>query len=155
MPRGVYDRSKMKNKNTKATKSTETVVHAAPAKKGPKGPRGRKAKGAGGNIAQGAFASHTAQSSTGRADGNQFFLFDQVRQNLNTLTALKQQFSDIPTIRTEVEAHLEVLSDLRQQAFPKQAEEKTVAAPSNGVTATTMPSVVPMPPSVPTIPTTH
>jgi hypothetical protein len=147
----------MKGSKKSATKSTETVVHhahaAAPKATGAK--RGRKpgsknaVKGTAGN----------SQVATQRTDGQGVFLMSQARENLNTLSSLKQQFSDIPSIRTEVEAHLEVLTNLREEIFPKKiAKAETQAtAQSNGTTAAApqFQQTVPMPPSVPVIPTTH
>lgn len=157
MPRGVYDRSK-----TKAQREAEKKAHgahAAPATK-VKGKPGRKP----GSVAKSASAKTSPKTAEARVSyGNDALnLFSTVRANLETLNTLADKFGDIPTIKTEIAAHVDVISSLRRQVFgtgESQASTETVAETSNGTTAATAPQFaqsVPMPPApIPSIPATH
>jgi hypothetical protein len=157
MPRGVYDRSKLKKNKTTATHSTETAVHAAPAKRGPKGKPGRKAGSTNKTSTQGAVQTKSNIS------GDSLMLFGEVRSNLVTLNLLADKFGSIPAIKSEVEAHVETLGRLRQQVFgtgeaeADQKETAPVASNGTSVAATQYPATVPMPSApIPSIPTaTH
>lgn len=140
----------MKNKTTKAAKSTETVVHAAAPKKGAK--RGRKA----GAVSKSTVAN--VQKSSGHSAGqDDLFLFSEARNNLQTLTMLQDKFPDITSIKTEVAAHVDIMSDLRKRVFGQKdnteaAQSLTTKAASNGTQATTAyPAVAPLPAIAPAI----
>lgn len=136
MPRGVYDRSKLKK-----TKTTETVS-AAP--KAPKGKPGRK---------PGSGAKAVVTSAPAKVSGNELELFSTVRANLDTLNSLASKFGDIPTIKSEVAAHVDLFTSLREKVFGTKSTETVV---SNGTAPTQYASSVPMPPApIPSIPATH
>jgi hypothetical protein len=155
MPRGIYDRSKLK-KNKKA-ESTEAApvkrgpgrprknpIEAAPAKaaKTPKATKATKVK-----AAPGFGLNQVAVQKSG--DSQAIYMLSQVRENLSVLNQLHTQFGDVASIKTEVKAHIELLGTLREQVFGGDAPKA-----SNGESAK-YPQTVPMPPSVPSIPATH
>lgn len=160
MPRGVYDRTK-----TKAQREAEKAAKgAAPAAK-TKGKPGRKPGSA--KVTKSAAPAKTAEAKVSYGT-DAIGLFATVRANLDTLNALSSRFPDVVSIRTEIEAHIEVMSNLRKQVFGSgetQAQTESTetvvetASASNGTTAAApqYPSTVPMPPApIPSIPTaTH
>lgn len=154
MPRGVYDRSKLKKTNKAET------VSAAPVAKKAKGKPGRKP---GAQVAKSEAVSPMTAIKGSGSNANALDLFATVRENLNTLNALGAQFKGVSAIEAEVVSHLGILSDLRKQVFGEDKVEEAVeteeatAAPStgNGVNAApAFPTSVPMPPSpIPSLPT--
>jgi hypothetical protein len=142
----------MKNKTTKAAKSTETVVHAAAPKKGAK--RGRKA----GAVSKSTVANFpNVQNSTRSAGQDDLFLFSEARNNLQTLAMLQEKFPDVASIKTEVAAHVDIMSDLRKRVFGQKdnteaAQPIVSKAASNGTAQTTAyPAVAPLPAVAPAI----
>lgn len=152
MPRGIYDRSKLKKSHKH--ESTETVAHTA----APKGKPGRKPGRKPGNSV--ATASASVAKSTGNKATNTMELLSEVRQNLATLSSLKQQFGTIGAINTEVQAHVELLGRLSREAFgvvETVTEVKQAVTPPNGLGTVTNPMpVVQLPPNITTsLPTTQ
>lgn len=161
MPRGVYDRSKMK-KNT-----------AEPAKAAPKAPKGKPGRKPGKKIetkAEPSLAPVAAATNVGTTYDN-LFLLREVRENLNTLKGIHEAFgnsSDL--VATEIVEHVKVLGRLSRVAFGTGPETETeeeeapvAAAPVAAVVPAPVPAVVapaaqfgnvPMPPSpIPTLAT--
>ncbi len=142
MPRGVYDRSKLKKNKTEA---------APTAAKAPKGKPGRK---------PGSTKVASAQTSSTKVSGNELELFATVRANLDTLNAVAVKFGDIPAVKTEISAHVDLITNLRQKVFgtgDAQSEPKT-SDQANGASTQTQQyaTSVPMPPApIPSIPATH
>jgi hypothetical protein len=137
MPRGIYDRSKLKKNKTE---STETVAKVA----APKGKPGRKPGRKPGSTA-------TTQAKAETSGRNTLELMSEVRQNLAILSSLKQVGFSIPAITSEVQAHVDILGKLSREAFgvEEETEAKPATAASNGVSTSTiqpMPSV-PLPPN--------
>lgn len=142
MPRGVYDRSKLKKNKAKA-ESTETAVSAAPkGKPGRKPGSKNKAKA---SVPQG-LGVGVAQIARG-----DFHLISEVRANLAVLNAVATQFGSVPAVKTEIETHIGYLSRLSKAAFG-EAEAEEIQAPANGASAQQYPTTVPMPPAPVTVP---
>lgn len=155
MPRGVYDRAKMKK---------EKNADAEPVKKVGK-PRGRKPK-----VKEDKLETSNAPISSvtkTRFDdviyksssviyNDPVYLLSQVRATLDTLTSLNVNFGlTIPSINTEIVWHIKLLSKLSREAFGVlEASEDSTVKDTNS-TGTTYPSTVPMPPSIPSLPSTH
>ncbi len=153
MPRGVYDRSKMK------TKTASTAAAPAAAKKGPKAKPGRK---------PGAQAKTTASTPVVQSKGtggNAFDLLSTVRENLATLTSVGSQFGNA-LVADEVAEQVKLLSSFREKIFgstetiaKKEEKSEAASAPvSNGTSAAPQQYAqsVPMPPApIPTVPAAH
>lgn len=161
MPRGVYDRSALKkDKPAKAAKEAKAVKASAP-KTGKRGrPPGSKNK-ISGDVAKTSVASvpglggigqeyDAAKSVDGATSAGQhpLYLLHEVRTNIASLTAVAATFPDLPGVKTELAAHVGLLSELRQQAFGKKEEVKGTA---NGAYTTSVP-MPPIPVVVPAIP---
>lgn len=149
MPRGVYDRSKLKKTKTEA---------APAAAKAPKGKPGRK-------PGSGTKSASPAKSETKTySGGDAFGVFATLRANIDTLSNVAEKFgTTVPGVVTEIAAHVELLSNLRKQTFgtgesKKVVEEKAEASNGAATAQQTAPyaATVPMPPSpIPSISTPH
>lgn len=148
MPRGVYDRSKMKKKAA----STETA-HAAP--KSPKGKPGRKPGSKNKPKASLPGASLAQGLAVGFSD---LHLISEVRNNLVTLNLLADKFGgSVPSITAEITTQVGYLSQLSKKSFAEEpATEATSStqdeepAQPNGAKAYA--GTVPMPPAPVTVP---
>lgn len=143
MPRGVYDRSKLKKSKPEKTAS------ATPAKRGPGRPPGRKAhavKEVAKEAAPLGGLGGMGQVAQAFGHGGDLHLLHEIRNNLSTLHLLSDKFGDLPAVKSEVAANVEAMANLRKQIFKELAQ-------ANGTAQVTQyPSTVPMPPSVPSIP---
>ncbi len=169
MPRGVYDRSKLKkNKGAeKKAESTETVAKVA----APKGKPGRKPGSKNKVQKTSAPAVHLAEAAPGMAQVqksySELYLISEVRNNLATLSLIADKFgTSVPGVQDEMATQVGYLTRLSKDVFgiaeaaPAAAdaedEEETKAeqqaAPSNGVSTQSYPTTVPMPPSPVTVP---
>lgn len=87
-----------------------------------------------------------------------FVLLGEIRQNLGTLTMVRGQFGDLPSLTSEVDAQVEALGQLREKLFaPEQTEHLTTSdqpadeveeeetPTQNGVTPVAL-APVPLPP---------
>lgn len=140
MPRGVYDRSKLKKSKPEKTAS------ATPAKRGPGRPPGRKAHAVKEVAKEAAPLGGMGQVAQAFGHGGDLHLLHEIRNNLSTLHLLSDKFGDLPAVKSEVAANVEAMANLRKQIFKELAQ-------ANGTAQVTQyPSTVPMPPSVPSIP---
>lgn len=139
MPRGVYDRTKTKEQRAAEKKSGGAPKKAAKAAAAPK-KHGRKAS---------AKASAGPATTKTTSVDREFTLMNEVRVNLATLTNVADKFGALPGVKTEIEAHVQLMGTLRQQIFGNEETETTV---SNGTTAQPayQAPAVPLPPT-PTI----
>lgn len=153
MPRGIYDRSKMKNPTEKTAKPAKApkAPKAEKSAAAPKGKRGRKPR-----------VDATVGTAKPAVDGStdNIRLMVEARENVKILTDLVGVFGKTDSLTDEISAHLEILSDLRTKVFPAievaveaKAEEPKAApavAPPNGAYTSSVP-LPPPPVQVPTI----
>jgi hypothetical protein len=151
MPRGVYDRTKTpeqraSEKKAPAKKTAKAASAAAPQKR----KYTRKATAAVDSVVK-SVAKHTSTP-----DDN-FALMSEVRQNLSVLSSLGDKFSDTPSLKSEVSAHVDLLGKLREKVFvtdepaavvEDEEEAASVAAVSNGTGSYQGSVPLPPPPSV-------
>lgn len=119
MPRGIYDRSKTKEQRA-ADKSGGTKKAAKTAANAPKRKYTKKASLPG--VAHDMSMLKEAvpvQGGIGMAliRDHSYFAMQEVRANLSTLTVVADKFSDLPSIKTEIEAHVNLLGTLREKVF--------------------------------------
>lgn len=151
MPRGVYDRSKTKEQREadKTKPGKKSAKSAAPKRKYTR------------RAAAVSKASSPAAKSQGQDTG--FFLMGEVRNNLAILMQVSERFGDLPSVKSEVEAHVVILGQLREKqlsvsddsealADESVAEEEEVQDAPNGVTAPVRQASVPLPPPPPVAP---
>lgn len=164
MPRGVYDRTKSKEQRAAEKKAAEKKgVKAAGA---PKRKYTRRAVSA---------ADVTKMSTKASGPDTVFYVLGEARCNIASLMLVAEKFSDLPSVKAEVDAHVVLLGQLREKLLSidtstasdeaHEEEEETAPAPQaaaipNGVSAVTAAQTsVPLPPSVPmpppVIPTPH
>jgi hypothetical protein len=166
MPRGQYDRSKTKEqrateKATVSKKATKTATAtAAPAKR----KYTKKAlveKSLSAAPVKGVIKSALIGQALITRD-NDFLLLQEARANLHMLVAVADKFGDLPSVKTEAEAHVQLVSKLRERVFddvlPKAeeldvseaqttdegSEEEETQTASNGASA--YQTTVPLPP---------
>lgn len=150
MPRGIYDRSKTKEQREaeKAKSEKKSAKATTPKRKYTR--RTVEVSGA---------------SSPTKAQGSDtgFFLMGEVRSNLASLVQVSDKFGDLPSVKSEIEAHVAVLGQLREKQFSfsddtevsadeSVVEEEEVKDAPNGVTAPVRQASVPLPPPPPVAP---
>lgn len=130
MPRGVYDRSK--SKEQRAAEKAGSSKKAAKAAGAPKRKYTRKAQLPNAELKAGSGSLEKMVPGEGVAVAflrdNTFFAMQEVRNNLSTLKIVADKFGDMPSIYTEIEAHVALLGSLREKAFSEPVQEVSEAS---------------------------
>lgn len=131
MPRGVYDRTLTKEERAamKSGGGKKAAKAAKPAKATAAAPKRKYTKKASlPGVAHDSMLKESAPPVKGGIGmallrDNSYFAMQEVRANLSTLTMVADKFSDLPSIKTEVEAHVSLLGTLREKVFAEPAQE--------------------------------
>lgn len=120
MPRGIYDRSKTKEQRA-SEKAKAEKKDAAPKRK-----YTRRVPVA---VSESP-VKHDTKKSPVKSTGpdTDFFLMGEARANLNTLVQVSTLFGELPSVKTEVDAHVEVLGQFRKKLLNQDTETPLVSS---------------------------
>lgn len=165
MPRGIYDRTKTKEQRevdkTKPVKKASKIA-SAPKRKYTKrtvvsDPTEASFEKMESSLGTAKTFMGMDSSGLGKFPDAVFFQMTEARQNLSVLAHIGDKFGNLPIVKEEIEAHLSILGQLREQYFtsggtPEEVSEvnQEEVAPPNGTTPVHQVSV-PLPPSAPVI----
>lgn len=127
MPRGIYDRSKTKEQRA-SEKAKAEKKDAAPKRK-----YTRRTP----VVAQEYVAKYEDKKAYAKASNpdTDFFLMGEARSNLNTLMNVSTLFGDLPSVKSEVDAHVEVLGQFRKKLLSQDTENTSLVSSNHAEAA--------------------
>ncbi len=130
MPRGIYDRSKTKEQRA-VEKSKADKKDATPKRKYTK--RVLQPAVTLNNTEALAYDTwKTAPQKKSIGPDADFFLMGEARNNLATLMNVSALFGDLPSVKAEVDAHVEVLGQFRKKLFIQDEAPQRVVSDDGG-----------------------
>ena len=135
MPRGVYDRTLSKEERSAMKKNGGPAKKVAKAGKSADAPKRKYTKKSGKLLVDSNKDFNLTEYHPTKAAGteyhasmfkdDQYFAMQEVRANISVLTMVVDKFSDLPSLKEEVEAHIALLGTLREKAFaePNRAKD--------------------------------